>query len=257
MIRAEAISRRLGGRDIPDAVTTAVRPGQVTAIVGPNGAGKSTLLKCLTGALRPDRGAVTLDGRPLDAFSLGALARRRAVLSQSTPVTFPFKVTEIVAMGRNPHAAGPAKRSGDAHAADVAIIRRALDDVDAWHLHDRVFPTLSGGERQRVQLARVLAQVWRQDDAYLFLDEPTSELDLKHQHQLLALVRTLALDEGAGVCLVMHDLNLVRRYADRAVLMQDGRAVADGPVAETVTPDNVATVFEVSPDLVFGDRLTV
>lgn len=244
MIAAHEISRRLGRRQIPDRVDAEIRPGRVTAIIGPNGAGKSTLMKCLTGSLRPDVGEVLLDGRPLASYPLADLARRRAVLTQGALVTFPFRAAEIVAMGRAPH--------GDTGAG---IVREALECTDAWHLRDRIFPTLSGGERQRVQLARVLAQVWGREGAYLFLDEPTSELDLKHQHLVLRLVANLAAAQGVGVCVVMHDLGLVRRYADRAIVLSDGRCVAAGPVAETVTPETVSRVFEVAPDLVFGEAV--
>lgn len=244
MIAARDISRRVAGRNIPDRVSVDIAAGCVTAIIGPNGAGKSTLLKALTGALPLDAGEVFLGGRPLGHYPLRDLARRRAVLSQGTAVTFPFLVSEIVAMGRAPHD-GPA-------ASDAAAIRQALECVDAWHLRDRIFPTLSGGERQRVQLARVLAQVWGQTAAYLFLDEPTSELDLKHQHQILQLVSGLAADQGMAVCIVMHDLGLVRRYADRAIVMQDGRCVAQGAVADTVTADIICDVFDILPDLIDG-----
>jgi len=246
VISAHDISRRLGDRNIPDRVSVEIAPGEVTAIIGPNGAGKSTLLKCLTGATPVDRGEVRLDGRPLGEFTLRELACRRAVLSQGAAVTFPFLVTEVVAMGRAPHG------GNGTSFADAAIIRQALEYVDAWHLCDRVFPTLSGGERQRVQLARVLAQVWETQGAYLFLDEPTSELDLKHQHQVLQLARQLAIEQGMGVCVVMHDLNLVRRYADRAIVLRAGACVAAGLVADTVTAETVAEVFEVAPELVFG-----
>lgn len=245
MIAARQISRRLGARHIPDRVDADIRPGMVTAIIGPNGAGKSTLLKCLTGTLRPDSGQVLLDGRPMADYALRDLARRRAVLTQGAAVTFPFRAAEIVAMGRAPHGGGDG--------ADAAIVCQALECADVLPLADRLFPTLSGGERQRVQLARVLAQVWRREGAYLFLDEPTSELDLKHQHMVLHLIAGLAGEFRMGVCVVMHDLGLVRRYADRVIVLRGGRCVAAGPVAETVTPDIVQRVFDVSPDLVFGD----
>lgn len=246
MIVAREISRQIAGRNIPDRVSVEIAPGSVTAIIGPNGAGKSTLLKCLTGTFLPDAGDVLLDGRPLAQFALSELARRRAVLSQGISVAFPFLVSEIVAMGRAPH-------RGSA-GSDAAAIRQSLESVDAWNLRDRIFPTLSGGERQRVQLARVLAQIWGQSGAYLFLDEPTSELDLKHQHLILTLVRELSRSHGIGVCLVMHDLGLVRRYSDQVIIVCGGRSIAAGPVSDVVTPDNISAVFEVPPGLVFGDH---
>ena len=245
MIRAEEISFNVDGTRLLDRVSLDLRHGEVTAILGPNGAGKSTLLKCLAGTHVPSSGQVLLDGRDLAAYGLLDLARRRAVLTQSVQVSFPFNVREIVAMGRAPF-------KGDVDGTqDTDIIRGVLEQVDAWHLRDRIFPTLSGGEQQRVQLARVLAQSWNRRHAHLLLDEPTSALDLKHQHQVLQRVQALAREEGYAVCFVIHDLNLARIYADRAVLLERGRVSASGSTSEVLTATNIETVFEISADLVF------
>ena len=154
-------------------------------------------------------GRIVLDGTPLDAYSLAALSRKRAVLSQSSFVNFPFSVLEIVMMGRSPYIGSQATGS------DAVVIREVLENVDAWHLQQRIFPTLSGGERQRVHLARVLAQMWDRQHTYLFLDEPTTALDLKHQHQILRLTRRIAQERNMAVCLILHDLNLAMQYADQ------------------------------------------
>ena len=190
-----------------------------------------------------------LEGTPLSDYSLAALSRKRAVLSQAGFINFPFSVLEIVMMGRSPYVGSQATGS------DAAVVREVLESVDAWHLQQRIFPTLSGGEQQRVHLARVLAQVWDRQDAYLFLDEPTTALDLKHQHQILRLTRRIAQERNMAVCLILHDLNLAMQYADRGVLMQNGRVVASGAVREVLTPRNIATVFEVPAQAVFGDTM--
>ena len=247
MIAARHVRYRVGGTVILDDVTVTLAPGQVTAVLGPNGAGKSTLLKCLAGALAPTAGRVLLDGRPLAHYSLAALARKRAVLSQTNVVPFPFSVREIVEMGRTPARGRPA-------GGDAAVVQEALERVDAWHLRDRLVPTLSGGERQRVHLARVFAQIWDRDDGALLLDEPTAALDLKHQHRVLDLTRTLAEARRLAVCLVLHDLHLALRYADRGVVMKDGRVVACAAIREALTPDIVAGVFEVPAHVVFSER---
>ncbi len=155
--------------------------GKITAILGSNGAGKSTLLKCLSGGLTPTNGSIMLEDKALQTYPLRDLAKKRAVLSQSPEIGFPFTVLEIVLMGRAPHQQNPIK--------DHEIAIEALQLVDAANLKDRLLPTLSGGEQQRVHLARVLAQLWEQQDCYLFLDEPTSALDIKHQHQVLELLK--------------------------------------------------------------------
>ncbi len=244
MIEAKDVSYKAGGKPILTAVNVGLKPGEVSVIVGPNGAGKSTLLKCLTGAQPPFRGSITLENRPLADYSLTALARKRAALLQSTEINFPFTAMEIVMMGRSPY-------GGEKKAVAERIAEQAMASVDAGRLRDRIFPTLSGGERQRVQLARTLAQLWEQRDGYLFLDEPTSALDLKHQHLTLNLVRRMASKKGMAVCLIMHDLNLALRYADRAILMKDGRVFKNGETHRVLNAANINAVFEVSCRICF------
>jgi len=246
MIAAENISYTIKHRPILDEVSVSLRPGTVTALLGPNGAGKSSLLKCLSGSVQPSTGEVHLDGVRLQNYSLLELSRRRAVLSQSTALSFPFTALELVLMGRNPHTDGP----GQEDAQDRA--RQALESVDAWSLRDRIFPTLSGGEQQRVQLARVLAQIWGQRQACLFLDEPTAALDLKHQHLVFQLIRRLARGNGLTVCVILHDPHLARRYCDRAILMQQGQVFTAGAIAEVLAAENIERVFEIPPDWLDG-----
>lgn len=233
------------GRRLLDGVTLAVPGASLTALIGPNGAGKSTLLHVLSGALAPEAGRVRFLDRPLDDWPRADLARRRAVLPQSSTLSFPFRALDVVLMGRGAHAG----RSSHDH--DLAVAVAALTAVDALALADRVYPTLSGGERQRVQLARVLAQIWadHNDEAGpdrpsrgLLLDEPTNNLDLLHQHQLMRFARHLA-DQGVGVLAVLHDPNLAALYADRMVVLADGRVAADGPVEAVMTEAVIARVF--------------
>ena len=239
MMAARNVHVRIGGKSILTDVSITARCGQVSTLLGPNGAGKSTLLRCLTGVVRPDRGDVVLDGRPLSDYSLTSLARRRAVLSQSNPVNFPFTAYEIIMMGRNPYF------SRHCGANDRRIVNHVLRQVDAYSLKDRVFQELSGGEQQRVQVARVLAQIWETERPYLFMDEPTVALDLKHQHQTLQLVRMLAEEKEWAVIIVIHDLHLAKRYGDNAVFMKHGRIYDHGAVFKILNPENVAEVFEI------------
>jgi iron complex transport system ATP-binding protein len=248
MLAATDLRVTLGGRAVLDGVSLAVRPGEVLAVLGPNGAGKSTLLRAFSGLLRPQTGAVSLDGRALRDWTPRELARRRAVLPQEAQLAFPFRVHEVVMLGRTPHA-GACRPSDHLRAIDAAM--RAADIAV---LADRPYPTLSGGERQRVQLARALAQIWRPDGPYapaspgaryLLLDEPTNNLDLRHQDEVLATARRLAAD-GVGVLAILHDINLAAAFADRICLLKQGRIVAEGPAMAIIAEAPLAETFDVS-----------
>lgn len=247
---AEAIEVCRGRRQVLHGVDLTVAPGEFIALVGPNGAGKSTLLAVMAGDLAPQRGRVCLDGRPLSEWSPRERARRRAVLPQASSLDFPFTVAQVVLLGRMPHFAG-AERP-----ADRAAARDALGRVGLISLADRPYPALSGGERQRVHLARVLAQVAPgpgeapADEArYLLLDEPTASQDLRSRHLVLDCARRFA-DDGGGVLAVLHDLDAAARYADRIVLIADGRALADGPPAEVLVPATLEAAYQIPLDVV-------
>ncbi|MBL29155.1 MAG: heme ABC transporter ATP-binding protein [Rhodospirillaceae bacterium] len=247
MLAANAIHVSRGGNEILKGVDFALVPGEMVAIIGPNGAGKSTMLHALSGAVVPDSGRVTLDNAPLASWPRRDLARKRAVLPQASTLNFPFRTFEVVLLGRSPHV-GRVE-----HSDDYAITEQAMREADILHLADRLYTTLSGGERQRVQFARALAQIsglrrgGNEDDgrAYLLLDEPTNNLDIAHQHTILRTARRLT-EEGLGVMAVLHDPNLAATYADRIVVMRDGRVVADSSPWAVLTETLIADVFGVS-----------
>jgi iron complex transport system ATP-binding protein len=229
-------------------VSLEVAAGEVVALLGPNGAGKTTLLRVLSGEEPPDEGQVQLLGRPLHRWPPRQLARIRAVLSQSCSLDFGFTVFEVALMGRMPHV------EHRETPRDLDIVGAALEAAGVAHLSERIYTTLSGGERQRVQLARVMAQLGEPPAAVaepsgpprlLLLDEPTSNLDVAHQHAALTLARDQA-RAGAAVLAVLHDLNLAGQYADRLALLRDGQLVTCGPPAEVLTFDNIWRVFEVN-----------
>ncbi|MFO1540758.1 MAG: ATP-binding cassette domain-containing protein [Chloroflexota bacterium] len=243
-LHAIDIRVRVGRTTIVDDVAIDVGPGRVVAIVGPNGAGKSTLLRVLAGGIRPDTGQVTLEGRPLGAIPRAEQARRRAVVTGVTDIAFDPRVHDVVLLGRLPHHGGrPGPR-------DRAIADAALASVDAGHLADRALVTLSTGERQRVGIARALAQLWYGEPGtatcpeprWLLLDEPTANLDLRHQEQVAALLRALAAD-GLGIALVLHDLNLAGWVADEILLLDRGRRTASGSPADVLRPDVLEPVL--------------
>jgi iron complex transport system ATP-binding protein len=189
-------------------------------------------LSVLSGDLAPAAGTVELDGRPIGSYRPLELARRRAVLSQANVVSFPFRVLEIVQMGRSPWI-----RTAEL-ADDQAAVLEAIEATDIAHLLGRRFTTLSGGEQARVSLARVLAQ----RTPVVFLDEPTASLDLRHQEDVMRLARELAAG-GRAVVVVVHDLSLAGAYADRIALLDRGRLDAVGTPDEVMTADRVGRVY--------------
>lgn len=228
MLDARNLTLTRNRRPILSDVTITARPGEVTALIGPNGAGKSTLLAALTGDLRPDHGSIRLNGDDLATLPPRALAARRAVLTQTTEVAFPFTVAELIRLGIEA-SPGP---------ADPALIDRLLTEVDLPGMAERPYHALSGGEAQRVHFARILAQARRattpQGPVWLFLDEPVSSLDIAHQLLVMHRARRFA-TEGGGVLAVLHDLNLTAMVADRVILLAQGRCLAAGPPAEVLT----------------------
>jgi iron complex transport system ATP-binding protein len=248
VMEAKGLRVEAGGRAILTDVRFAIPAGKVTVLLGPNGAGKSTLLKALAGSLRPHSGEVLLNGKPLADQGAATCARARAVLLQDFHLPFAFTVEEVALMGRHPHV------SGRETARDREAAREALRAADMWDFRARLYPTLSGGERQRTHWARILAQLDPESglqDKCVLLDEPTSSLDLAHQHSLLAGARDLA-RRGAGVLVVLHDLNLAARYGDLLVLLRQGSLVAQGTPGEVLTPERIRTVYGVDAR-VFAD----
>lgn len=213
-------------------VSLDIRGGEVLALVGPNGAGKSTLLGVLSGDRAPAEGRVEYDGRDVATLKHLELAQLRSVLTQEYSVSFPFRVREVVEMGRSPWS-----RVTDID-NDDEVIDAALASTDVAHLVDRRFTSLSGGEKARVSLARVLAQ----STPVVFLDEPTAALDLRHQEDVMRVARRLA-SEGRAVVVVLHDLSLAGAYADRIALLADGRMVTVGTPAEVLTADLVRNAY--------------
>ncbi|MDX2192725.1 MAG: ABC transporter ATP-binding protein [Gemmatimonadales bacterium] len=217
-----------------DGVDVTLAAGELLAVVGPNGSGKSTLVRALLGLLPLEAGASRIDGRLVGDWPRDALARRVAAVPQSEAPAFPLRVHEAALLGRYAHL-GPVAPPGE---ADRAAVRRALERCDAWALRDRRTDTLSGGEWQRVRLARALAA----EPAVLVLDEPTAALDVRHEMELFELVHALVAD-GLGALVVTHHLNLAARYASRILLLDGGRAVADGPPLRVLERQVLTRVF--------------
>jgi iron complex transport system ATP-binding protein len=232
VIAASSVSVELDGRPVLTDVSLSVSAGEVLALVGPNGAGKTTLLSVLSGERAPTSGLVEVEGRDIQTFSALELARIRSVLTQDNALSFPFRVGDVIAMGR-----APWTRTDDL-GRDSAVIAWAAAQADVEHLAHRRFTELSGGERARVSLARVLAQ----DTPVVFLDEPTAALDLRHQEDVLRIARSLAA-EGRAVVLVVHDLSLAGAVADRVALLSAGSLVAVGAPSSVLTVEAISEVY--------------
>ena len=237
MIEARGVTVELGGRIVVDGVDVSVADGEWLALIGPNGAGKTTLLRALA-RLVPFAGEVILDGRAAGDISRSELAQLVAVVPQE-PYTPPWMtVAEYVLLGRTPHL-GPLAREG---ARDRAAAALALARLDLLPFADRRLGTLSGGEKQRVVVARALAQEAR----IVLLDEPTAALDIGHQQHALDLLDGLRAESALTLVAAMHDLTLAAQYADRMLLLDAGRVVADGPPAEVITEALIASHYGAS-----------
>ena len=241
---ADDLALGYGTRRIVDSMSIAVERGRVTALLGPNGCGKSTLLRGLAGLLAPRQGGVTLDGVPLRNFPRKQLARRIAFLRQTQDIPEGLSVLDLVRHGRFAHR----RLFGGESREDREAVNWALDVTGLEPLRGRPLGALSGGERQRVWIALALAQ--KAD--ILLLDEPTTYLDLGHQLEVMQTLKQLNDDFGLTLVMSLHDLNQAMRFAHRALVMHDGRLVADGKPADVLTPALLAGVFRVHAQILDG-----
>jgi iron complex transport system ATP-binding protein len=248
-IALEDVTVVLGGRPVVDRVHLAVDRGEWLALIGPNGGGKTTLLRAIA-RLVPFRGAIALDGRSTARLHRAELSRLLAVVPQE-PSTPPWMtVGEYVLLGRTPHL-GPLAKEGR---RDREAAARALARLDLLDYRERLLGTLSGGEKQRAVVARALAQ----EASIVLLDEPTAALDIGHQQQALDLLDVLREESELTLVAAMHDLTLAAQYADRMVLLDRGRVVADGSPRDVLTEEAIARHYGASIDIVpVGGRVAV
>lgn len=234
-IVADHVTLNLGGARVLDDVCATFPRAQVTAVLGANGAGKSSLIACLAGLRLPDAGCVSIDGMPRARIDRHTLARRIGFLPQTADIHWDVDVATLVGLGRYPHRG----RWGDSD-ADRAAVAAAMASTDVARFARRAVNTLSGGERARVLLARVLAGT----PDWLLADEPLANLDPAHQLDTLDCLRRIR-DQGAGVVVVLHDLNHAARVADQVVLMRRGQVIAHGPPETVLTGPLIAQAYGV------------
>ncbi|HEX6988552.1 MAG TPA: ABC transporter ATP-binding protein [Bacillota bacterium] len=235
MVAAEGLRVAYGAGPVVDGVDLRVMAGEWVSILGPNGSGKTTLLRAIGSYLQPVDGAVSVAGRGAASYGRRELARMLAAVGVDLPAEFPLSVSDFVMLGRIPHGSGWGWTAG----RDQAVVEHALEQTGMTRFADRPLDRLSAGERQRALLARALAQ----EPAVLLLDEPTAHLDIHRQVETLDMLAQFKARNGLTVIAVLHDINLAALYSDRLVLMRDGRVVAEGPPADTLTRENVERVF--------------
>ena len=243
-LAAEDVSVSIEGRTILQPTTLGFGRGAMVGILGHNGSGKTTLLKCLARQMTPSAGTVRLGGQAAERWAARPFARQLAYLPQQVPASTGLTGRELVAFGRYPWH-GPLGRVG---AEGRRAIAEAMRMSDTETFADRLLDTLSGGERQRVWIAMLIAQ----ETGFILLDEPIAALDLKHQVEVLGVLRDLARRRNTGIVLVLHDINMAARFCDRIVALKGGAVVADGDPDAIMQPDVLEAIYGL-PMRVFAD----
>lgn len=245
MLSVRELSFRYRGNDSPvlDRLSVNIRGGAMTVLMGANGCGKTTLLQLLTKNLKPDSGSIAMDGRELSSISLREYARKAAIVHQKNTAPDDLTVERLVSYGRLPYSsifkAGLDKES-------AAKVDRALELTDMSELRDRAIGTLSGGQRQRAFIAMALAQ----DTGLLFLDEPTTFLDVRYQVEILRLVDRLNREEGMTIVMVLHDINQALSYSHEVVGMLNGRVAFQGAPETVITSESIKLLYGIELPLI-------
>ena len=237
VLQANDLHFAYGENVVISDLSLSLTPGEFVGLLGPNGAGKSTLLRLLLGFIEPKRGHVKLGGEDINTLARPEIARRASFVPQSGMPEFEFRVHEIVAMGRTPYLG----RFQPLRKTDRQAIRRAMQETNIAAMADRPAQALSGGEQQRVLLARAFAQ----ETPVLLLDEPNANLDLRHAHQMMSLLRRRA-SQGTTVVAALHDMSMTMQYCDRVLLVDRGELIAHGPPNEVLTPERIESVYGVA-----------
>jgi iron complex transport system ATP-binding protein len=240
MLKGEHISFSYHNKLVIDDIDVTIQPGKIYGFLGRNGSGKTTMLKVLNGLLKPQKGSVTVEtaSKALNIYkhSKALIAKEIGFVPQESRGVFPYRVLEMVVMGRNPHL-GYFERPKD---EDYEVAMEALRLIGIDHLSEKNFMEISGGERQLVLIARVIAQGVK----YLILDEPTSHLDFNNQHQIMKLVKKISKERNVAAIMAIHDPNLAITFADYILMLKNGKLMAEGTVEEVMTEDNLRTLYD-------------
>ncbi len=216
---------------------------QLVSIIGPNGVGKSTLIHCMNRILQPQHGVVMIDGMDVKEYDVKSLARKVSYVPYSSSDTFPMTVVDTILMGRNPH------RKWKSLHDDLMVVKEVMELMDITPLAMRPFNELSAGQHQRVMLARGLAQ----EPEILMLDEPTANLDIKHQMDVIRLLKRMSVEKNIVVIMISHDLNIASRYSDNIIMMSEGTIYAVGHPSDVITRENIMHVYGVDSEIIESD----
>ncbi len=224
-------------------ITIDISNPQLISIIGPNGVGKSTLIHCINRILSPTKGTVIVDGQAVEEYNIKDLAKKIGYVPYTSTDTFPMSVVDTILMGRNPH------RKWKSLHQDLLVAKKVMEMMDITHLAMRPFNELSAGQHQRVMLARGLAQ----EPEILLLDEPTANLDIRHQMDVIRLLKQLAVRNGLMVIMISHDLNIAAKYSDNIIMMSKGQIYAVGKPIDVITAENVKKVYDVDSEVIVSD----
>jgi len=237
IIEVKNLTWKYDKKTILSDINLSIARGTLTGIIGPNGSGKTTLLKNISSVLKPQRGSVFIEGKDILDYSARQLAQKMAFVPQNTNMDFDFTALDVVLMGRNPHLGRFQEESQE----DIEIAQNAMRMTRTLEFQDRKITTLSGGERQRVIIARAIAQ----ETDIILMDEPISNLDIRHQVDILNLIQDLVQNHGKTIITVLHDLNLAAHFCEEVLLLKNGRIYSKGTPKEVLTPDTVKDVYEI------------
>ena len=242
ILRTQEISFSYDQETVLRSISINIKSQEFIGVIGPNGSGKSTLLKLLGGVLKPDSGQIFFKGKNYIDYQRKQLAQSITWVPQEHPMVFPFKVSEIVLMGRHPYLSAFTFEGED----DIEIARSAMKQTQTLQFAERGFNEISGGEKQRVVIAGAIAQ----EPELMILDEPTSALDIKYQIQILNILKTLNENKKTTVILAMHDLHLAAKYCTRLILLEEGKVFKDGKTEEVLQKEHIEKVYGLKVHLI-------
>jgi iron complex transport system ATP-binding protein len=242
-IEVKDISFSYKDKEVLDSISLDFEKGQIVSIIGPNGVGKSTFLHCLNRLISPSKGVILVEDRDVKDYSLKDLAKEMGYVPYSPASNFPLSVIDMVMMGRHPYS-----RIGSVK-DDLKVAHAILETLGIDDLAFRSFSQLSAGQRQKVMIARGMVQ----EPKVLLLDEPTANLDIKHQMEVTGLLKELSESKGLSVIMVSHELNIAAKYSDRVILLHQGKVFRTGTPWEVITAENIRTVYEVDADVIDHD----
>lgn len=239
VLKIEGLSLKIKEKEILKNIDFKVNKGEIVGLIGINGSGKTTLLKCLNGLNRIEKGSIYIKNREIKSFTSKELAKEVAFMAQNTSINIPFKVLEVVVMGRYPYL-----KNGDFLSSDYEKAKKYMEATDTLKFKDRKIDELSGGERQRVIFAKTLTQ----ESGIFLLDEPSASMDLSNQEQLFKMCKDIS-NAGKSVIVSIHDLKVAARYCDKLLLMKDGERIAFGTVEEVLTKENIKKGYGIEIEL--------